>query len=39
MRSLSFWQLPQGLLAVYPFAWWSMYSYMLGQRGKKLKAE
>jgi hypothetical protein len=29
----------QGLLVVYPFAWWSMYSYMLRQRSKKFKVE
>lgn len=29
----------QGLLVAYPLLWWSMYSYMLQQRRKKLKSE
>jgi Protein tyrosine phosphatase-like protein, PTPLA len=39
MRSPCFSCHMQGLLVVYPFAWWSMYSYMLKQRRKKLKTE
>jgi len=29
----------QGLLVVYLPMWWSLFSFMLGQRRKKLKAD